>query len=249
MRLKALWTNLFRKHEADRNLDAELRSFTQLLADEKIKAGMNAADAHRQARIELGGPEQVKEQVRDVRAGVSLDSLFQDLRYALRMLRRSPGFSVVAILTLALGIGANTAIFTMMNGLMLHTLPVRDPGQLVEILHHERGEPEPGFNGLSLDAYRIMRDGNHVFSDLILWSMNFAPVRADKLQPQTLFVGDVGGTFFQALGVRPAIGRLIGPEDVHEGYHAPVAVRELVILEVPIRSGSRSHRQENRRWW
>ncbi len=224
MRLKALWTNLFRKHEADRNLDAELRSFTQLLADEKIKAGMNAADAHRQARIELGGPEQVKEQVRDVRAGVSLDSLFQDLRYALRMLRRSPGFSVIAILTLALGIGANAAIFTMMNGLMLHTLPVRDPGQLVEILHHERGEPEPGFNGWSLDGYRIMRDSNHVFSDLIPWSMNFAPVRADKLQPQTLFVGGVGGTFFQALGVRSAAGRLIGPDDVHEGYHAPVAV-------------------------
>jgi len=141
------------------------------------------------------------------------------------MLRKSPGFTAVAVLTLALGIGANTAIFTVMNGLMFRTLPVRDPGRLVEILHHYPDDPEPGFNGFSWDAYRRLRDGNHVFSDLFIGStMNFAPVRADKLQPQTLFVGAVGGRFFQELGVRPAAGRLIGPEDVHLGYHAPVAV-------------------------
>ena len=133
------------------------------------------------------------------------------------MLRKSPGFTAVAILTLALGIGANTAIFSIMNGLMLRTLPVRDPGQLVELLHHYPGEPEPGFNGFSWDAYQIMRDGNHVFSDLIVGPVNFVTVRADKLQPQTVFVGAVGGTFFQALGVRAAAGRLIGPEDVHIG--------------------------------
>jgi putative ABC transport system permease protein len=154
-----------------------------------------------------------------------MGTLIQDLGYGLRMLRKSPGFTAVTVLTLALGIGANTAIFTMTNGLMLHTLSVRDPGQLVELLHHYPGEPEPGFNGFSWDAYRIMRDGNHVFSDLFVGSsMNFAPLRADKLQPQTVFVGEVGGTFFQALGLRAAAGRLIGPEDVHMGYHAPVAV-------------------------
>ena len=154
-----------------------------------------------------------------------MQTLWQDLRFGLRMLRKSPGFTVVAVLTLALGIGANTAIFSIINGLMLHTLPVRDPGRLVELLHHEPGDPEPGYNGFSWDAYRTMRDGDHVFSDLFVGStMNFAPVRSDKLEPQTLFVGAVGGTFFQALGVGPAIGRLIGPEDVHVGYHAPVAV-------------------------
>jgi len=151
-----------------------------------------------------------------------MGTLIQDLRFALRMLRKSPGFTTVAILTLALGIGANTAIFTMTNGLMLRTLPVRDPGRLVELLHQYPGEP--AFNGFSWDAYQAIRDGNHVFSDLMMGSMNFFTVRGDKLQPQTVFGGTVGGTFFQGLGVRAAAGRLIGPEDVHVGYHAPVAV-------------------------
>jgi len=110
----------------------------------------------------------------------------------------------------------------MTNGLMLRTLPVRDPGRLVELLHQYPGEP--AFNGFSWDAYQTIRDGNHVFSDLIVGGMNFFTVSGDKLEPQTVFGGGVGGTFFQALGVRPAAGRLISPEDVHMGYHAPVAV-------------------------
>ncbi|HKS82949.1 MAG TPA: ABC transporter permease, partial [Candidatus Acidoferrales bacterium] len=179
----------------------------------------------RLARLSLGGAEQIKQSVADHRGLPFLDSLWQDVRYGARMLRKSPGFAIVAVLTLALGIGANTAIFTMTNGLMLRTLPVRDPGNLVELLHHYPGEPEPGFSGFSWDAYRIMSGGNHVFSDLFIGSsMNFAPVRADNLQSQTMFVGAVGGNFFQGLGVRPAAGRLIGSEDVHEGSHAPVAV-------------------------
>src|ERR1700722_14294739 len=142
-----------------------------------------------------------------------MGTLIQDLRYALRTLRKSPAFAVVAVLTLALGIGANTAIFTMMNGLMLHTLPVRDPGQLVEILHHYPDDPEPGFNGFSWDAYQIMRDGNHVLSDLIIGSLNVYVVGGHALESQTVFGGNIGGTFFETLGVRPAIGRLIGPQD------------------------------------
>jgi putative ABC transport system permease protein len=151
-----------------------------------------------------------------------MGTLIQDLRYAIRMLRKSPGFTAVAILTLALGIGANTAIFTIANGLMLHPLPVREPGQLVELLHQYPGEP--AFNGFSWDAYQTIRGGNHVFSNVIVGSLNFFTVSADKLQPQTVFGGGVGETFFQALGVRAAAGRLVGPEDVHMGYHAAVAV-------------------------
>ena len=223
-RITSYLRNIFAREKADHDLDDEVRSCSDLLAQEKMREGVSPQQASRQAILELGGVEQVKEQVREARAGAWLDSLLQDLRYGARMLRKNPAFTAIAVLTLALGIGANTAIFTMMNGLMLHTLPVRAPGQLVELLHHYPGEPEPGFNGFSWDAYRIIRDGNHVFSDLFVGSANVFTVSADNLQPQTVFGGEVGGTFFEALGLQAAAGRLIGPEDVHMGDHAPVAV-------------------------
>ena len=217
--------SLFRRTQADQELDDEISDHVELRTEEYVSKGLAVEEARRQALLEIGGVEKRKEECRDARHVTWIQDLAQDLRYGARMLRKSPGFTAVTVLTLALGIGANTAIFTMTNGLILRALPVRDPGQLVEILHHGPGEPEPGFNGFSWDAYRIIRDGNHVFSDLIVGpGVNFAAVRADKLQPETLFVGAVGGTFFQELGVRPAAGRLIGPEDDHVGYHAPVAV-------------------------
>jgi predicted permease len=215
---------LLRKRQMDADLDDEIRSHLDLLTEQKIREGMDPQEARRAARIDVGGVQQIKEEVRAARTSAWLDTLLQDVRFGLRILRKNPGFTAVAVLTLALGIGANTAIFSMINGLMLRTLPVKDPGQLVELLHHYPGEPEPGFNGFSWDAYRIMRDGNHVFSNLIVGSLNYFVVGADELQPRTVFGGNVGPTFFEALGLRPAAGRLIGPEDVHMGYHAPVAV-------------------------
>src|SRR5580698_4303385 len=148
--------------------------------------------------------------------------ILQDVRYSFRMMRKSPGFTAIAILTFALGIGANTAIFTMMNGLMLHVLPVRDPGSLVEILHHGSDEPEPGFNGFTRDAYEAMRDGNHVLSEMIVASLNFCVVSGHGLEPQTVSVSNIGGNFFEALGVKPAIGRLISEQDIKDS--SPVAV-------------------------
>ena len=214
--------SLFLKEEVDRELEEELRAYQEMAAEEKMKTGMSRKEALRAVRLERGSVEVSKEIVRSGGWESVLETGWQDVRFGLRMLRKSPGFTSVAVVILALGIGANTAIFSIINGLMLRTLPVRDPGRLVELLHQYPGEP--AFNGFSWDAYRVMRDGNHVFPDLIVDSLNFATVRADKLQPQTVFVGQVGGTFFQALGVRPAAGRLIGPEDVQMGDHSPVAV-------------------------
>jgi predicted permease len=214
--------SLFRKEQVDRELDEELAAYLEMEAAEKMRQGVSRKDALREVRLERGSLEVTKEIVRSGAWESFVETCWQDLRFAARTLHKSPSFTAVAVLTLALSIGANTAIFSIINGLMLRTLPVRDPGQLVELLHQYPGEP--AFNGFSWDAYRIMRDGNHVFSDLIVGSLNFVTVRADKLQPQTVFVGSVGETFFQTLGVRPAAGRLIGPEDVHMGYHSPVAV-------------------------
>ncbi len=214
--------SLFRKKQVAQELNEELGAYLEMAAEEKMKDGMSRKEALRAVRLERGSLEVSKEIVRSGGWESFVETCWQDLHFGLRMLRKSPGFTAVAVLTLALGIGANTAIFSIINGLMLRTLPVGDPGRLVELLHQYPGEP--AFNGFSWDAYQTIRDGNHVFSDLIVGSMNFVTVRADKLQPQTVFVGNVGGTFFQALGVRPAAGRLIRPEDVHMGYHAAVAV-------------------------
>ena len=217
--------NILRPSREESEMDAELRFHIEAFTEDLMRSGMPREAALRKARIEFGSMEKFKEKCREERGGFWLETFWGDVRFGLRMLRENPGFTAVAILTLALGIGANTAIFTITNGLMLHTLPVREPGQLVELLAHSPGDPEPGFNAFSWDAYRIMRDGDRVFSDLFIGStMNFGTVRGDNLGPQTVFVGSVGGNFFQALGVQAAAGRLIGPEDVHTGYHDPVAV-------------------------
>ncbi len=149
-------------------------------------------------------------------------TLVQDLRYGLRMLAKNPGFTAVAVITLALGIGANTAIFSLVYALLLRTLPVRDPGQLVELLHRYPGEPH--LNGFSWPTYRLMHDHNHVLSGLTAAVYQPFHVRGEDLEPQTLQGGYVDGTFFAVLGVKPAIGRLIGPADDHVGDPSAVAV-------------------------
>lgn len=151
-----------------------------------------------------------------------MTGLLQDLRYALRLLAKSPGFTCVAVLILALGIGANTAIFSLINGMMLRALPVRDPGTLVELLHRYPGEP--AFNGFSLDAYQLIRQHNHVLSDLIVDSPDNFLVSVQGLESHRVLSGYIGGDFFEALGLRPAIGRLIGAEADDLSHPTPVAV-------------------------
>ena len=142
-----------------------------------------------------------------------MGNLWQDLRYALRMLRRSPGFTAVAVLSLALGIGANTAIFSLINTLMLRLLPVREPNQLVELLQKYPGEPR-GNGYFTWPSYEHYRDHSHVFSALIAASpQSRFSVRGEGLDPETVNGEYVVGNFFQDLGVKPAIGRLIGPEN------------------------------------
>src|ERR1700736_4777253 len=144
---------------------------------------------------------------------MALERLWQDVRYALRTMRHSPGFITVAVLSLALGIGANTSIFSLINTLMLRMLPVREPEQLVELL--QKYPEEPRGNGyFSWASYEHYRDHNHVFSALIAATpQSRFSVRGEGLEPETLNGEYVAGNFFQDLGVKPAVGRLIGPRD------------------------------------
>jgi hypothetical protein len=119
--------NLFRKRQVENQLDDEVRAYVNMLTDERIAAGMFASEARRTAQAELGGIEQLKQAVRDHRAGTDVELLWQDARFGLRQLCRNPGFTLTVVLTLALAIGANTAIFSIVNALMLKSLPYAHP--------------------------------------------------------------------------------------------------------------------------
>ncbi|HEV2490426.1 MAG TPA: ABC transporter permease [Candidatus Acidoferrales bacterium] len=210
--------NLFGKRRADKQLDEEVREYVELLAQEKIKQGMQPVDAKREANMELGGVEQVKEQVREVRTGHFLETLWQDLRYGLRMLRKSPGFAAIAIITLALGIGANTAIFSVVNAVLLSPLPYAQPEQLVTI---SEAAPQ-GTTGWSFIGFTELRKANHVFSR-VCGIAGHALTLTGHGEPADVSTIDVTPEIFPLLETKPLLGRIFSPEDNKQGA-APVVI-------------------------
>jgi predicted permease len=217
---------LFRSRE--RELAEEIDSHLELHIADNMRAGMNPEEARRAAILKLGGIEQTKEIYRERSGLPALETVFQDLRYGLRMLWRSPGFTAVAALSLALGIGANTAIFSVMDAFLLRMLPVKDPQQLVVFDPIFQGRNNNGL--LPFRMYERLRTLEAFFSDVTaILSVDRSNVTilgpGGGMDPGQCRVGVVTGNFFETLGVPAAIGRAFGPEDdVGVGGHPVVVI-------------------------
>jgi len=229
---------LFSRERLEADLDKELRFHFEYQVADKVRSGIPESEARRLTRIEFGGIEQIKEDCRERRGTMWLESLLQDVRYALRQLRKSPGFTLTAVLTLALGIGATTAIFTLVQQVMLQSLPVSRPDQLWRIGDQARccnwygysqnGDGEPGdWSLLPWEAYKVFRADTRVFQDLAALQAGNMPLavrRAGTSGPPDNANGQyVSGNFFQTLGVSAWRGRLLIDADDREGA-PPVAV-------------------------
>jgi predicted permease len=209
-RLRSLWRNLRHRDRVERDLDDEMTATLDLLIDEKVAAGLDPVEARRRALIELDRIEPIKERVRDVRTGIFLETLLQDVKYACRHLRRSPGFAAAAVLTLALGIGANTAMFSVLNALTLRRLPVAEPDGLYSLTsHNERGVKRYVPVTLVPDLERA-----GPFAAVCAYNGGGTlPVEAGG-RPTLAVTAFISGRCFEVFGVAPRIGRPIVEEDV-----------------------------------
>src|SRR5580658_8422635 len=217
--------SFLRKSSLDDDLEAEIAAHIELATQQNIERGLAPIEARRQALVRFGGMDLVKDQHREARGFMKLDILFQDFKYTVRSLCRDRGFTIVAVLLLALGIGANIAVFSVVNNLLLRPLPFPDADRLVWIA------PPPTKCGLSCatystDAYDEFRTYSRSFQDVTVYFAfsspgNLSLNRGGAPIPATSI--DVIANFFQLLGVQPAMGRVFRPEDALNGA-APVVL-------------------------
>jgi putative ABC transport system permease protein len=229
-----LWTNLsgglrglFRKQQAEQELDDELRDFLEKSTADKMRVGMTREEAHRATRLEIGGVEAVKENVRSASWETHLESLWSDLRFGARLLRFNPLFAGAAILSLALGIGANTAIFQLLDAVRLRTLPVKNPQEIARIAIDKRtgasGDFTSRYSDLTYAMWVEIHAQQQAFSNLFAWSptqFNIAP-SGEVHNVQGLWVS---GEFFQTLGLEPTLGRFLNSADDTPGCSTGGAV-------------------------
>jgi predicted permease len=228
--------SFLRRKTVERELNDELRFHFDQLVDRHLRTGVPIAEAQRRAQLEFGGFGQVQEDCRDARGTQFLDSLLQDLRYSFRMLRKSPGFTAVAVLTLALGIGANTAIFSVLESVLLRALPVHHPNELVALTDPDQQSVNFGSQGgtrslLAYSEFEYLRDHNEVFSGMLAADstmpdaeVTLANSASGGGEKQRVRIKLVSGGYFTTLGVKPAAGRFFADEVDRARGASPFAV-------------------------
>lgn len=212
--------SLLRRRGIERELDDELQFHLTHQMEKEIQTGLPPAEARRRAQIAFGGLEQTKDECRDARGTAALEAAVQDIRYALRGLRKSPAFTSVAILSLALGIGANTAIFTLMDAVMLKSLPVKAPDQLYRLAPAGQSGILEGSN---FRLYEMMRDQSRSFGGVLLYNRNQWQVGLAG-EVELVYGQCVTGNYYSLLGVQAAAGRTLTEEDDRTPGGNPVAV-------------------------
>ncbi len=200
--------NLFKREKVERDLDSELRAYVEMVTDEKVTTGVSASEARRLALAEIGGVEQVKQAVRDHRAGTSLDRLWGDVRYGWRQLLRNPGFTAAVVVTLALSVGVNTAIFSVVNALMLKSLPYPDPARLGTVFMGVQGSATyDGMNDVDGEQWELLRDNVPSVMGAVASGMSSGVNLVAAQSVQYAHAGRVSAHYFDVLGIHPAIGR------------------------------------------
>jgi len=210
--------------QLDQEFEHELDAHLDMLADENVRRGMSPEEARRAARIRLGGQTQLKEINRELHGLPALETFFQDTRYAFRMLRKNPGFTAVAVLTLALGIGANTAIFSVVYAMLLKPLPYSRPDQLLTVFE---AQPQAGVKatGWSYANFAELREQNRIFSDMA-GSQQHQLTLTGRGAPSVVNTSVVTPELFSVFGQKPIVGRPFYPEDGKPGAPAAVILGE-----------------------
>ena len=226
-RLRSIVRNILRRDRVEQDLDDEVRATLEILIDEYRAKGLSAGEARRAALLQLGGVESLKGQVRDARAGAFLDTLLQDLRYAARLLARNPVFTLTAALSLAIGIGATTTIFTVVNGLLLRSaVGVTDSdGRLVDIVRTQR-RGGPSIDPISYPDYLEVRKRATTLDGVYGYQLELqaASLRVSDVGAERVYAGVVTTNYFQVLGVPSVVGRTFGSNDDEEAGASPIAV-------------------------
>jgi putative ABC transport system permease protein len=207
---------LFLRGAMEAEMDEELRSHFEKQVEKLVASGWSREEALRRARLEFGGYEQLKEECRDARGVSLIETILQDVRYALRMLRGSPGFTAVVILTLALGIGANTAIFSVIDSVLLRPLPYHDPAGLVMVWENNSQHPNP-HNTVSPPDFLDWQSRNTVFTEMAALFDQRVNLTGNGV-PEEVVVQDVSANFFSVLGVRPILGPGFTAENGKPGH-------------------------------